>query len=250
MKRLFLFLLTSFILKLAIPMNGALTYPVETLTGADGEKINITLFKHASLAIEYKGLNIYVDPVTKVGDTEIDYSGMPKADYILVTHEHWDHLDPKAIEELSKSNTKIILNATSEKQLGKGIIMGNNQTMNLEDGIKLESVPAYNTTPGREKFHPKGNGNGYVLNIDGERIYIAGDTEDIPEMADLKNIDVAFLPVNQPYTMTIDQAEKAALMIKPRILIPYHFSDTPIEELKSRLDKDNSGIEVHIYPMQ
>lgn len=231
-------------------MNAQTHYPVKTLTTKDGKKINITLFKHASLAIEYDGLEIYVDPVTKVGDTEIDYTAMPKADYILVTHEHWDHLDPKAIEELSKPATKIILNATSEKQLGKGEIMGNNQEMNLADGIKLESVAAYNITPGREKFHPKGNGNGYILNIDGDRIYIAGDTEDIPEMADIKNIDVAFLPVNQPYTMTIDQAEKAALTIKPKILIPYHYSDTPIEELKERLDKDNSGIDVEIYPME
>lgn len=226
------------------------TYPVEKLTGKDGKPIEITLFKHASLAISYDGLEIYVDPVTKVGDTHINYSSMPKADYILITHEHWDHLDPLAIEELTKSNTKIILNATAEKQLGKGIIMANNETKNLADGIILESVPAYNTTPGREKFHPKGNGNGYILNIDGERIYIAGDTEDIPEMADFKNIDLAFLPVNQPYTMTIDQAEHAAMMIKPKILIPYHYSDTPIQQLKNKLDNDKSGIEVKIYPME
>lgn len=231
-------------------MNAQTSYPVETLTTKDGKKINITLFKHASLAIEYEGLEIYVDPVTKVGDTQIDYTSMPKADYILVTHEHWDHLDPVAIEELSKPDTQIILNATSEKQLGKGTIMANNQTMELKDGIILESVPAYNTTPGREKFHPKGNGNGYILTIDGTRIYIAGDTEDISEMSEIKNIDLAFLPVNQPYTMTIDQAEKAALTIKPKILIPYHFSDTPIEQLKQKLDKDNSGIEVLLFPME
>ena len=225
-------------------------YPVETLTTKDGDKINITLFKHASLAIEYKGLEIYVDPVTKVGDTQINYTDMPKADYILVTHEHWDHLDPTAISQLSKPDTKIILNATSEKQLGKGTVMANNQQTTLADGIVLESVPAYNTTPGREKFHPKGNGNGYILNIDGTRIYIAGDTEDIPEMAGFKNIYLAFLPVNQPYTMTIDQAEKAALTIKPKILIPYHLSDTPIAQLKERLDKDNSGIQVLLFPME
>lgn len=225
-------------------------YPVETLTGKDGKSIDITMFKHASLAISYDGLEIYVDPVTTVGETKIDYSEMPKADYILVTHEHWDHLSPEAIAELEKPSTKIILNETSEKQLGKGIIMHNNESMNLADGIVLESVPAYNTTPGREKFHPKGNGNGYILNIDGRRIYIAGDTEDIPEMADIKNIDLAFLPVNQPYTMTIDQAEKAALTIKPKILIPYHFSNTPIAQLKERLDKDNSGIDVKLYPME
>lgn len=247
MYKLFLFTL---ILNCFGIMTAKTSYPVETLTTKDGDKINITLFKHASLAIEYKGLEIYVDPVTKVADTQIDYSDMPKADYILVTHEHWDHLDPVAIQELSKPDTRIILNATSEKQLGKGTIIANNETMDLADGIKLESVPAYNTTPGREKFHPKGNGNGYILDFDGTRIYIAGDTEDIPEMANFKNIDLAFLPVNQPYTMTIDQAEHAAKMIHPKILIPYHFGDTPIEELKDRLDKENSGINVLIFPMQ
>ncbi|MCH5237252.1 MAG: MBL fold metallo-hydrolase [Muribaculaceae bacterium] len=244
-------LVTTLILLIFITvMNAETNYPEKILTTKDGSRINITLFKHASLSLEYDGIEIYVDPVTKVGDTTIDYTELPKADYILVTHEHYDHLDPKAIEELSKPGTQIILNETSEKQLGKGTVMANNESMNLKDGIVLESVPAYNTTPGREKFHPKGNGNGYILNFDGTRIYIAGDTEDIPEMSQIKNIDLAFLPVNQPYTMTIDQAEKAALTIKPKILIPYHFSDTPIKELKDRLDKDKSGIDVELYPME
>ena len=231
-------------------MNAQTSYPVETLTTKDGKQIQITLFKHASLAIEYDGLEIYVDPVTKVGDTEIDYTSMPKADYILVTHEHWDHLDPKAIEELSKPSTEIILNGTSEKQLGKGNVISNYQKMDLADGIKLEAFPAYNTTPGREKFHPKGNGNGYILNFDGTLIYIAGDTENIPEMSQLKDITLAFLPVNQPYTMTIDQAEEAALTIKPKILIPYHYSDTPIEQLKDKLAKADPQMQVLIFPME
>lgn len=231
-------------------MNAQNSYPTTSLTTKDGEKINITLFKHASLALEYEGMEIYVDPVTKVADTEIDYSNMPKADYILVTHEHWDHLDPVAIKELSKPSTVVILNATAQKQLGYGEVMANYQTKDLDKGVVLESVPAYNTTPGREKFHPKGNGNGYILNFDGTRIYIAGDTEDIPEMAQIKDIDLAFLPVNQPYTMTVDQAVHAAEMIKPKILIPYHFGDTPVDQIKDRLDKSNSGIKVELYPMQ
>ena len=243
-------LAATFFIISTLTMSAEMNYPVETLTTQDGTPIRITLFKHASLAVDYKGTEIYIDPVTKVGGTQIDYTTMPKADYILVTHEHADHLDPTAIEELSKPSTQIILNATSEKQLGKGTIMANNREMTIADGIRIESVPAYNTTPGREKFHPKGNGNGYILDIDGTRIYIAGDTEDIPEMADIKDIDLAFLPVNQPYTMTIDQAEKAALTIKPKILIPYHFSNTPVEELKKKLDKDNSGIQVLLFPME
>ena len=246
-KKSFSIILSLFI---AVVMNAQISYPVKTLTTKDGTPIKITLFKHASLAIEYRGLEIYVDPVTSVAGTEINYTDMPKADYILVTHEHGDHLDKLAIEELSKPTTEIILNATSEKMLGKGKIMANNQTMTLKDGIVLESVAAYNTTPGREKFHPKGNSNGYILNFDGIRVYIAGDTEDIPEMAQIKNIDLAFLPVNQPYTMTVEQAEKAALMIRPKILIPYHFGNTPVDQLKEKLDNDKSGIDVELYPME
>lgn len=227
-----------------------INYPIETLVTKSGKPIEITLFKHASLAISFDGQEIYVDPVTKVGGTVIDYTSMPKADFILVTHEHFDHLDSEAIKELEKPDTEIILNETSKKQLGKGDVIANNQSLQLADNIKLEAVPAYNTTPGREKFHPKGNGNGYILNLEDVRIYIAGDTEDIPEMADIKDIDLAFLPVNQPFTMTIEQAEKAALTLKPKILIPYHYSDTPINQLKERLDKDNSGIDVRIRPME
>ena len=244
------FFLTFMILSAMNTFAANSVYPVETLVNKDGEKINVTMFKHASLAIEYKGLEIYIDPVTKVADTTIDYKEMPKADYILITHEHWDHLDSVAVQELSKPGTQIILNGASKKILGEGTVIGNNQTMDLKDNIILESVPAYNTTPGREKFHPKGNGNGYILNFDGTRIYIAGDTEDIPEMAQIKDIDLAFLPVNQPYTMTVDQAEKAALTIRPKILIPYHFGNTPVQELKQRLDAEHSGIEVKIYPME
>lgn len=226
------------------------SFPVEKLTGKSGKEIDLRLFKHASLAVDFDGTSIYVDPVTKVGDTAIDYSAMPKADFILITHEHGDHLDPAAIEQLSKQGTRVIANATSAAKLGFGEVMKNYETKQLTPSIKIESVAAYNTTPGREKFHPKGNGNGYILDIDGKRIYIAGDTEVIAEMSDIKNIDVAFLPVNQPYTMTVEQAEKAAAIIKPKVLVPYHFSDTPIEELKRKLDDDNSGIEVKIYPME
>ena len=108
----------------------------------------------------------------------------------------------------------------------------------------LLPIPAYNTTPGREKFHPKGRDNGYVLTLGGFRIYLAGDTEDISEMADAKDVDVAFLPVNQPYTMTPEQAASAARTVKPKVLFPYHYSETPIQQVRIRLA--GTGIDVRI----
>ena len=124
--------------------------------------------------------------------------------------------------------------------------MHNGESRELPGGIKLEAVPAYNTTPGREMFHPQGNGNGYVLTIDGLTIYVAGDTEDVPEMADLKDICVAFLPVNQPYTMTPEQCIAAAKVIKPQVLIPYHFSQTDLSGLPAALPE----MDVRLRQMQ
>jgi L-ascorbate metabolism protein UlaG (beta-lactamase superfamily) len=126
--------------------------------------------------------------------------------------------------------------------------LNNGDSIIYRDDIKIEAVSAYNTTPGREQFHPKGRGNGYVLTLDGLRIYIAGDTEDIPEMANLKDIDIAFLPCNQPYTMTVDQLVNAAKVIKPKVLFPYHYSQTPIQQASLRLA--GTGIKVLIRDYQ
>ena len=112
------------------------------------------------------------------------------------------------------------------------------------DDIQVEAVPAYNYSEGRTQFHPKGRDNGYILTIDGLRIYVAGDTEDIPEMATVKDIDIAFLPCNQPYTMTTDQLVKAAKMVKPKVLFPYHYGQTDVSKLPDQLKGD--GIEVRI----
>ena len=151
---------------------------------------------------------------------------------------------------MEKSGTMIITNASSQKILGKGTIMKNGDKLKPASYIQIEAVPAYNTTAGREKFHPKGRDNGFILTIGRLRIYIAGDTEDIPEMKKLKNIDIAFLPVNQPYTMTVDQAIKAAKVIKPRIFYPYHYGETNVKEIQERLKKEASGIDVRIRQMQ
>ena len=136
-----------------------------------------------------------------------------------------------------------------QKMLDKGQAMKNGDILQITPEIKLEAVPAYNTTPGRDKFHPKGRDNGYILTVGGTRIYIAGDTEDIPEMKQIKNIDIAFLPVNQPYTMTPEQAIQSAKIIQPHILYPYHYGDTNINEVKDGL-KNEKEIEVRIRALQ
>ena len=165
---------------------------------------------HASIRIEFDGKEIEIDPVIKIGDRVIEYKAFPKADYILVTHEHYDHLDTAAIRTLTKKETQLITNRHCADLLGYGTVMANGDRLTLNDEMTLEAVPAYNTSEGHLQFHPKGRDNGFILNLDGLRIYIAGDTEDIPEMADIKDIDVAFLPCNQPYTMTTDQLVHAA----------------------------------------
>ena len=211
-------------------------YDVETFTTDSGVPVAITLIKHGTLAISYNGKTIHVDPVGGYGKPTDYAAEFPKADAILITHEHGDHMDKEAIAALfEEGKTEIVTNANCAQALGHGTAMSNGDTKTLFDEIKLEAVPAYNYTEGRTRFHPKGRDNGFVLTMDGLRIYIAGDTEDIPEMASIKDIDIAFLPVNQPYTMTVDQCVNAANMIAPKVLIPYHFSDTDLSGLPGRL---------------
>ena len=210
-------------------------YQVMTFSADDGSQVNITFIKHATLCIRHKGISIHVDPVTEHGK-HTDYSiEFPKADVILITHEHGDHLDDGAITALTGEKTLLYINAAGHDAIGKGTVLSNGQSINLPGNIRLDVVPAYNTTAGRERFHPKGNGNGYVLTLSGFRLYIAGDTEDIPEMSELKDIDLAFLPVNQPYTMTVEQCVKAVESIKPKVVVPYHFSNTDLSQLPGLL---------------
>ena len=226
---------------------GAMDFQTDTFKTKGGKEVVITAIKHASLRIQYDGLEIQVDPVAKYAP-ETDYSKFPKADVILVTHEHFDHFDRDTIAALKKDGTQIIANPAVQKMLGSGTALTNGEQRMIAKDIKLDAVPAYNTTPGHTQFHPKGRDNGYVLTIDGLRIYIAGDTEDIPEMSALKDIDVAFLPCNQPYTMTPEQVAKAARTIKPKVLYPYHYSSTPIKNVVELLA--GSGIDVRIRNYQ
>lgn len=217
------------------------TYTVEAVS-TGGDPLFITLIKHGSVELSFKGYSIQVDPVSGYGKPTDFAKEFPKADAILITHEHGDHLDKNAILALSSDKTEILMNAKSQQQTGLGRVISNGEHYTLgPHGIIVVAHPAYNTTPGREQFHPKGNGNGYHLLFLGDlNAYVAGDTEDIPEFSDIsKNhqhrITVAFLPVNQPYTMTVDQCVNAANMLKPRILIPYHFSQTDLSKLPSLL---------------
>ncbi len=219
----------------------------DVYTTRSGKHVTFTFIKHASIEIKYDGLSIQVDPVIKL-QPETDYSKFDKSAFILVTHEHFDHFDKEAIATLSDDNTRVILNKRCAEMLGKGEAMSNGETLRLRDDITLEAVPAYNITPGHLQFHPKGRDNGYVLDVDGVRIYIAGDTEDIPEMSQLKDIDIAFLPCNQPYTMTPEQLSRAARQFSPRVVYPYHYSETPVEIIKNLLS--DTKIEVKIRELK
>ncbi|MBN2736533.1 MAG: MBL fold metallo-hydrolase [Spirochaetales bacterium] len=215
----------------------------DTLKAPEGD-IKVFFIGHGTLYFENNNQVIHVDPWSQLGD----YNQIPKADIILITHDHPDHLDPAVIDQISKNNTVIISPQIVFDKIKKGKVLANGESL-TEKGIKIEAVPAYNNSQGREMFHPKGAGNGYILNLAGMRIYIAGDTEDIPEMSRISQIDVAFLPMNQPYTMLPQQLKKAALTIKPKVLYPYHYGETDTSELLEIM-KDQPSIEVRIRALQ
>ena len=225
-----------------IEINSA--YEVDSFTTQNGKTVKIHALVHSSVRIEYDGMEIEIDPMSKLGEKTIDYTAMPKADYIFITHEHFDHLDTVAIKLLTGDKTQLITNQSCADMLGYGTVMANGDMLQLADDFTVEAVSAYNITEGHQTFHPKGRDNGFILTLDGLRIYIAGDTEDIPEMAELKDIDIAFLPCNQPYTMTVEQLVNAARMVKPKVLFPYHYGQTDISGIPSQLEAD--GIEVRI----
>jgi L-ascorbate metabolism protein UlaG (beta-lactamase superfamily) len=206
----------------------------------DGNDLKITFIGHGTLMFAYQGKIVHVDPVGNMAD----YSKLPKADVILITHEHGDHFDPKAISQIRQEHTAILLTKLCADRLGSGTVMKNGDVQTVA-GLKVEAVPAYNLN---KSFHPKGQGNGYVITFGKTRVYVAGDTENIPEMKDLKDIDIAFLPMNLPYTMTPEQVADAARMIQPKILYPYHYGQTDPTALVKLL-KDTT-IDVRIRKMQ
>ena len=216
-------------------------YEVDVFKTKSGKTVKFHALMHASIRIEYDGKEIEIDPVLKLRERTVDYSKMPKADYIFVTHEHMDHFDKGAIQQLTKDGTQLITNKRCGDMLGYGIIMKNGDSRQIADDFTVEAVPAYNTTEANQQFHPKGRDNGFIITIDGLRIYIAGDTEDIPEMADIKDIDIAFMPCNQPFTMTPEQLVRAAKIVKPKVLFPYHYGETNVSGITEQLRSATSG---------
>ncbi|MCD6288661.1 MAG: MBL fold metallo-hydrolase [Candidatus Hydrogenedentes bacterium] len=220
-------------------------YETDTFKTSSGD-LEITFIGHSSLMFKFGGKVIYVDPWTKQGD----YSRMPKADLVLVTHEHYDHLDPKAIATVRTPATSVVLTSECAKKVRGGIVMKNGDVKTVQ-GLKIEAVPAYNIVnkrPDGTPWHPKGRGNGYVVTFGDKRVYIAGDTENIPEMRALKNIYIAFLPMNLPYTMSPEMTASAAKTVHPKILYPYHYGKTDTSRIVALL-KDVSDIDVRIRRM-
>jgi len=217
-------------------------FETDTIPVSSGD-LKLTFIGHGTLMFETNGLIIHVDPVSRYAD----YSQLPKADLILVTHHHGDHFDLETLAQITKMETKIVCTETCSKQMKNCTVMKNGDIESLK-GIRIEAVPAYNLVHKRDNgqpYHPKGIGNGYVLTLGDTRVYIAGDTENFPEMKNLTDIDIAFLPMNLPYTMTPEMVANAVNVIKPKILYPYHFGNTDVKILVELL-KDKTDCEIRI----
>ena len=229
-------------LHLTLSVVGADAPAIDRIPAEQGD-IQIQPLNHATFTLEWNGKKIFVDPV---GGAQ-RFKGTP--DLILVTDIHGDHLNADTLKAVAREDTQIIVPQAVAEQLpaalkSKMMVIANGETKEVQ-GVPIEAVPMYNLTPDRLKFHAKGRGNGYVVTLAGKRIYISGDTEDIPEMRALKNIDVAFVCMNLPYTMTVEQAASAVKEFKPKIVYPYHYRGSDTEKFK-KLVGDNGGIEVRL----
>ncbi|UCF82104.1 MAG: MBL fold metallo-hydrolase [Desulfobacteraceae bacterium] len=218
----------------------------DTIETSAGD-LKITFIGHGTLMFTFGGKVIHIDPWSRLAD----YSKMPKADIILLTHEHRDHLDLKALEPIRTEKSVLVLTEACASHVKGGIVMKNGDVKTV-GGLKIEAVPAYNIVHMRSEgvpFHPKGAGNGYVITFGDKRVYVAGDTENTPEMKGLTGIDIAFLPMNLPYTMTPEMVADAARAFKPKILYPYHYGNTDTSKIAGLL-KDMSEVEVRIRKMK
>jgi len=226
---------------------GSSLFEEDTLDTSSGD-LKITFVGHGSVMFTIQEKVIHIDPVSRVAD----YTELPQADLILITHHHGDHLDSNVLELLSKESTSLIWSGKCAENVEghQGIIMKNGDKI-VEKGFAIEAVPAYNIKHMRSSgvpYHPKGEGNGYVISFGDTRVYMAGDTENVPEMKNLNDIDIAFLPMNLPYTMSPEMTADAACSFMPKILYPYHYGQTDTSLLVELL-KDTPEIEVRIRDM-
>ena len=226
----------------------AVTYPQDTITARDGSTITFTFYAHASMGIEWNGVHIYVDPVG-----EFDWQSQPKADIVLVTHSHYDHLELSTIEQLQTPQTIVVCDKSSADAFEHDCItMLPGATSQPVDGVTVKAVAAYNISEGHTDFHPQSREDcGYLITLGGTTIYVAGDTEDNDDVLALEGVDVAFLPVNQPYTMTVSQAARVVKALKPQIFYPYHYGQvdevTDLEALKAAVADIT---DIRIFPME
>ncbi len=235
---------TLILTAMTVPVFSQNQTEVDRISTSAGD-VEIFFVGHGSLMFRTGEYVIHIDPVRSSGS----YDKLPKADLILVTHEHYDHLDTSLIRQLKKPSTLMFSNAASAELVPWSQVMKPGDVKTAGE-IKIEAVYAYNIVNERSKgspFHPKGVGIGYILTIGGKRFYTAGDTENTPEMKAIRDIDVAFLPMNLPYTMTPEMVADAALAFRPAILYPYHFGDTDTRKLVDLLK--GTGIEVRIRKM-
>lgn len=216
---------------------------------ANSEKdFTINPVEHASMVLNWDGTIIYVDPV---GGEEM-YSKYTEPSLVLITDIHGDHFDIPTLEAIVGENTSIIAPQVVFEKLPESLqnrteIMKNGETT-TDHEIEIEAIPMYNLRPEALKFHEKGRGNGYIIEKEGKRVYISGDTEDIPEMRNLRNIDIAFVCMNLPYTMTVEKAAEAVLDFKPKTVYPYHYRGenglSDVAKFKSIVEEGDNDIKV------
>jgi L-ascorbate metabolism protein UlaG (beta-lactamase superfamily) len=233
--RVALFLLLGAALAQPQPVRDTDEFP--TANGA----VRITVIHHASVMLQGGGAVIHIDPFSQG-----DYTGLPVAGLALITHDHFDHMDAKALALVRDARTVVVGPAAVAAQVPGTRVLANGQSMDF-DGWKIEAVPAYNLVRGPapgQLFHPQGRGNGYALTFGGKRFYFSGDTEGVPEMRALKNIDVAYVCMNLPYTMPPQEAADAVRAFKPRVVIPYHYRGSDLAVFEKGLA--GSGVEVRI----
>lgn len=214
---------------------------------AEGGDIEIRPIQHGSLLLSFAGQHIFIDPWSS-GPLPSE----PKADLILITDIHGDHLDPAGIDKVKGDDTLIVGPAAVAEQLPGTLVLANGQKQQFA-GVVVEAVPMYNIARGPaegELRHPPGRGNGYILTLGGKRVYISGDTSCTPEMKALKDIDVAFVCMNMPYTMPPEEAAECVAAFKPTLVYPYHFRGSDLQKFQAPLAQLD-GVEVRIrswYP--